>query len=200
MIDPSCPISVPKACSYLGVSLRRQPRGFTMIEVVVAVVIMALLASAAALSFTQPLRIAREHDAIETLRSFDESARQIAIRLGHPVHCSFDLSHSMLSREENGAVHYQVRLPHDCRLRQVRTAGRRVSEGDARIVYSDRGVSRTYAIRVSGPGFDRWLLVPGFGGECTLIQNKGQLDGIFATTATRNESQAEDNTPGDDVD
>jgi prepilin-type N-terminal cleavage/methylation domain-containing protein len=178
----------------------RRPTGFTLIEIIAAIVIMALLASAASLSFTQPLRIAREQDAIDMLRSFDSTARQLAVRLGHPVRCTFDLNTATLSREEEGSLRYQARLPRDCHLREVRTAARRVSDGEVDIFYSHLGISRSYALRLSGPGFDRWLLVPGLGAECTLIQNEAQLDSIFAATATRSEPGNQDFTPGDDAD
>ena len=47
--------------------------GFTLVEIMLAVLLVSLLASAAALSFQKPIRAARAQDAVELVRSFDAS-------------------------------------------------------------------------------------------------------------------------------
>ena len=173
---------------------------FTLIEIMLAVVLLALLASAAAMSFTQPLRAARAQDAIELFRSFDETARQSARRFGQPITLTFDFESSTLSRVENGSVVYRSRLPHDCRLQEIRTGTRRTSDGEISLPCSTLGITGTYAVRVSGPGFDRWLLFSGLSGESTLIQNESQLDAIFAATAARPTARGMEDAPRDDAD
>ena len=72
--------------------IRTRRSAFALIEIMMAVLLMALLASAAALSFSEPLRAARAKDAIEMVRFFDETSRQSARRFGRPVRISFNLS------------------------------------------------------------------------------------------------------------
>src|SRR5689334_14764707 len=131
-------------------------RGFTLIEIMVAVLLLALLASAAALSFAKPLREARAIDAIETVSSFDESARTAARRSGRSVVLRYDLAGNTLFRDEGAgearAARQRLKLPYGFRVAQVRTAARRASEGQAEIVCSGLGVTRTYAVRVDGTG------------------------------------------------
>src|SRR4051794_617034 len=94
---------------------RRRHAGFTLIEIMVAVVIVGLLAGGAALSFAKPLREARAMDSIETIRSFDETARMSARRTGRSVVMRFDVAGNTLRRDE-GAGEWrqavqQVKLP-----------------------------------------------------------------------------------------
>jgi prepilin-type N-terminal cleavage/methylation domain-containing protein len=173
-------------------------RGFTLIEIMLAVLIVGLLASAAALSFRQPIRAARAQDAVELIRSFDAGARDVARRFGKPVVLAFDLREGRVERRENDdRATYAARLPQGIRIGQLRTAARRVAEERIEIPCSAAGLTRTYAVRLVGPGVDRWLLVCGFSGDVQAIQDEAQLDAIFAATATQADAAA---AGGDDAD
>ena len=173
---------------------------FTLIELMLAIVVLSLLASAAALSFNRPIQAARAQDSIELVRSFDEGARQVARRFNRPVVLRFDLQSAELSRIEDGQTTYQSKLPPGCRIREVRTAARRTVDGDVQVPCSALGATRTYAVHLTGTGFDRWLLVSGLSGEVTAIHDEAQLDAIFTTTAARNESRPVGDAPGNDAD
>jgi hypothetical protein len=169
----------------------------------VAVLVMALVASAAALSFTKPLRIARQQDAVELVRSFDAGCRDAARRFGRNVRLSFNLSDGRVARLEGDRTTHQATLPHGTRIRMLRTAARRVSDGRIDIPCSAAGLTRTYAVRLSGAGFEQWVLVAGITGDVTLVQDEAQLDAIFAATATRADAAAASSSPdpdGDDAD
>ena len=173
-------------------------RAFTLIEVMVVVLMMGLLAGAAALTLNKPLREARALDAITTVRSFDETARTVARRLGRPATLRFDFTANVLQRFEDNRLTQQIQLPFGFRVSQVRTAARRASEGDAQILCSPLGITRTYAVRIQGSGdFNTWLLVSGLSGEVTPITDESKLDAIFSATATRSEAA---NASGNDAD
>src|SRR5260221_9873356 len=165
-----------------------------------AVLLLALLASAAAMSFSKPLRATRAQDAVELIRSFDDSARQTARRLGHPVQLRFDLPTARLARLEGERLTYQSPLPHGVRIAQVRTAARRALDGQIEIACSPQGLTRTYAVRLVGAGSDQWLLVSGFSGHVAAIKDEAQLDAIFQSTASRAEAITGRDPPGDDAD
>jgi prepilin-type N-terminal cleavage/methylation domain-containing protein len=175
-------------------------RGFTLIEIMLAVLIVGLLASAAALSFRQPIRAARAQDAVELIRSFDAGAREVARRFAKPLVLTFDLREGRLERHENDdRATYSARLPQGVRIGQLRTAARRVADERIDIPCSAAGLTRTYAVRLVGPGVDRWLLVSGFSGDVHTIQDEAQLDAIFAATATQADAASAPGN-GDDAD
>src|SRR2546423_437223 len=118
-------------------------RGFTLIEMMAVVIIMALLATAAALSFARPMRVARARDAVDQIQSLDASARQFARRFGKPVEIVFDLSNGTLARRDRDTIAFQSSLPRGCRIDEVRVAGQSFSLGEASIQCAASGMSRS---------------------------------------------------------
>ena len=146
------------------------PVGFTLVEVMVAILLMALLASAAALSFSGSLRTARSREALELLRSFDSAARDVARRSNRETRIVFDFSNDTLSRREGADLDNLVslvHLPSGYRIEALRTAGQSFEDGQAVVDCSGLGISRSYAAHLIGPGLDRWVLVAGMTGEMT---------------------------------
>ena len=103
-----------------------QIRGFTLVEMVVVIAIMALLTSAAALSFSGPLRATRASDAIRQVQSFDDATRQHAKRFGKDLQIVLDLSRDRLIRRQSadGPAMHELQLPHGCRIERVRVGGK----------------------------------------------------------------------------
>src|SRR5206468_6481684 len=126
-------------------------RGFTLIEMMAVVIIMALLATAAALSFARPMRVARARDAVDQVRSLDASARQFARRFGRPIEIVFDLSNGKLARRERDSIAFQTSLPRGCHIDEVRSAGQSFSLGEASIPCAASGMSCSYAVHLLGP-------------------------------------------------
>src|SRR5215208_2650090 len=129
---------------------RRQSRAFTLIEIMVVIVIMALLTSAAALSFTGPLRAAQAQDGIEQIRAFDASSRVYARRFGKDITLVFDISRGTLLRREGVRFEplYQAHLPHGCSIERVRSGDRIADSGEIAILCSPLGLSRSYAVHL----------------------------------------------------
>src|SRR5580704_8263455 len=85
---------------------------FTLIELMITVLLLALLTSGVALSFNGSFKASRAQDALEELRSFDASTRLFATRFDRPMRQNFDLSANTLSRWENGdSPSAQISLP-----------------------------------------------------------------------------------------
>jgi prepilin-type N-terminal cleavage/methylation domain-containing protein len=161
-------------------------QGFTLIELMAVVVIMALLTSAAAFSFSDALRAARFSEAQQLIRGLDASARLSARGSGAEVAIVFDLDEGKLSRREkgrDGPASYEAWLPASYKIDRVRVGNQISSEGEVAIVVSASGIGRTYAVRLAGPGSQRWLLFAGLTGQITQVEveNESQLDAIFAT-------------------
>jgi prepilin-type N-terminal cleavage/methylation domain-containing protein len=137
-------------------------RGFTLIELLIAVVLLALLSSAAALSFVRPLRAAREMQALDVVRRTDTFAREQTERFGRPITLVFDLSAGTITRESTTS-----NLPETFSLREVRTGDVSTQDGAYALPISPPGLSRSYALHIVGPGADRWVLFAGLSGEMT---------------------------------
>ena len=72
---------------YLRMTVALAPRlhdsrAFTVIETMIAVIILAILASAVTLSFNGPLHRARGVEAVELIKYLDASSRDFARRFG----------------------------------------------------------------------------------------------------------------------
>jgi len=176
--------------------------GFTLVEVMVAILLMALLASAAALSFSGSLRTARSTEALEVLRSFDSAARDVARRTSRETRIVFDFSHDTLSRREGADLENLVgraQLPSAYRIEELRIPGRSFMEGEAVVDCSALGISRSYAVHLMGPGLDQWVLVAGMTGEMTLEKDESVTQSILDKAAPLS-FRAWDNTARHDAD
>jgi prepilin-type N-terminal cleavage/methylation domain-containing protein len=136
--------------------------GFTLIELMVAVVLLALLTGMAALSFVRPIRAARAHQTIELLRRADATAREEGHRFGRPVLLDFDLNAQTLTRDS-----IVSRIPASYTIRELRTSEGSIYDGEYSLHISPLGLSRTYALHLVGPDSDQWLMVAGLSGEAT---------------------------------
>jgi len=163
-------------------------RGFTLIEMMAVVIIMALLATAAALSFARPMRVARGRDAVDQVRSLDASARQFARRFGRPIEIVFDLSNGTLARRERDEIAFQTSLSHGCRIDEVRASGQSFSLGEASIECAGSGMSRTYAVHLVGPELDQWLVFAGLSGQVTQVNDVSQVEDILPQANSRDDT------------
>jgi len=161
--------------------------GFTLIEVMLSVLILALLATAAAMSLAQPLRAARSHDLLRQLRSIDSSARAAAVASGQDVRMVFDLSDNSIARLDGPqllALRSRENLPIGYQIDQIRVSAQSTFSGAVPIDVSPMGFSRSYALHILGPSFDRWIIFAGMSGDMTQAPDDAATDAILATTAS----------------
>ena len=152
--------------------------GFTLIEMMLAVLLLALLAAAAVLNFSGALKSARRADALELVRSFDATCRQAANVSGRNVRLVFDLSSDTLFLRDGADLQNlrsHISLPPGCRIDAVQIAGHLVSAGQAMIDISPHGWSRSYALHLDGAGTDRWLVFAGLSGQMSQVTNETQI-------------------------
>ena len=161
--------------------------GFTLIETIVAVVILSIIAGAAAFSFRASLQSASARDALEQIKYLDSTARQRAQRFGQPVEITIDISNSTIARREGSRKNDQsflASLPRAYRIDQVNISGRSSFDGEVVVSFSPQGHSASYAIHVTGPDFDRWILFAGMSGQMTVLSEKDEsiIQDILAGT------------------
>jgi prepilin-type N-terminal cleavage/methylation domain-containing protein len=163
----------------------RRRRAFTLVETMVAVIILGLLAAAVTWSFRAPLRRARMAEAIEQVKYLDASSRAFARRFGRNVEIVYDVSEGTLERRENGRpdATFRTAIASPFRIQAVRTRGRTEEYAEAAIAVSPLGISQTYAVKLAGPEAQRWLVVTGLGGEILTLADDAQVEAIFAKIA-----------------
>lgn len=156
---------------------------FTLVEIMLAILLMGLLAAAASFTFADPIRAARTREAVEQVKSFDPAVRQYAQLSGHDVRVIFDMYEDTIHCADGTQTPFSASLPRGFRIDQVRAADGRRSDGRIEIPLSRLGLSRSYAVRLVGPSFEKWFLIAGLGGEVTQVADESSLDSIFAPIA-----------------
>jgi prepilin-type N-terminal cleavage/methylation domain-containing protein len=163
----------------------RSGRGFTLIEVMAAVIVMGLLTGMVVLAFAGPVNRARMVEAVEQVTYLDSSSRQYARRTGRAVEIRMDLGEGVLERRAGSlGVVFRTSVPAPVRIEAVRTANaRREESGEIVVPVSGLGVSRTYAVKLVGPEGQRWVVVAGLSGEVRVLTDDAQVDSIFAAVS-----------------
>jgi prepilin-type N-terminal cleavage/methylation domain-containing protein len=154
------------------VELRRRLRAFTLIETMLAVLIMALLASAAALSFAAPLRAARSREALDQIFAADRAARQLSRDAARPVRLSFDPSNGVVARFSGGQMQSRIVLPASFQIGAVLVGRRAFRSSIADIEFSTSGFSPTYAVHLAGPGINCWIVFAGLTGQTSVMSDE----------------------------
>jgi prepilin-type N-terminal cleavage/methylation domain-containing protein len=160
-------------------------RAFTLVETMVAVIILGLLAGAVTWSFRAPLRRARMAEAIEQVKYLDASSRAFARRFGRNIEVVYDVSEGTLQRREGlrAEASFRTAISSPFRIEAVRTKSRTEEYGETSIAISPLGISQTYAVKLAGPEAQRWIVVTGLGGEILTLADDAQVEAIFAKVA-----------------
>ncbi|MGB0766890.1 MAG: pilus assembly FimT family protein [Phycisphaeraceae bacterium] len=191
-----------------------QPTGFTLIEVMAVVALIGLLAAATAWSLADDARSASRADVIDRLAYTDAQARTAARRFGSST-LRLDLNRQRIWIESPSLAtgetetSHALAMPMGFRLDAVtwidptpmtRDSSRRrarVTEdkGDIALPISSEGITRTYAVRFTGPASDAqqaqtqaprastWLLFAGTTGLVTTHPDEDEIETIFDTLA-----------------
>lgn len=161
--------------------------GFTLLEMVVVLAIMAMIVAAAAMSLRKPLQTARLKRAMASLEDADLRARNEARKRSQPVQLVVDGNRNTATHAIAGAgAGYEVRrslaLSGGLRIDRYLTAGRSSNEDRFSVSYSPDGQSNTYAVRVSGDGkFKKWLVVVGATGQYVQSHEDSAVEAILGT-------------------
>jgi type II secretory pathway pseudopilin PulG len=148
-----------------------------------AVLLMALLASAVAMSFSRPLQAARAREAISQVHFADAQARQAARQFSAPVKLVLDPSANSITRYEGEHLRASVILPPAIRIQAVIVGRHMTWEDRAEVSISSSGLSRSYAIHLAGPSFDQWVLFAGLSGQMTWVSDEKTLRSMLDITA-----------------
>jgi prepilin-type N-terminal cleavage/methylation domain-containing protein len=161
---------------------RLSPSGFTLVETMLAVLVLGLLACAATLSFSQPLASAQARETFDLLAGFDQSAREAARGSGRAVRLLIDPSAGTITRFEGtgkGDRRANARLPRGFNIDQVRIGRRHFDSTPAVVEISSSGLCRSYAFHLRGPRLDQWVVFAGLSGQMIKVADESTVDAML---------------------
>jgi prepilin-type N-terminal cleavage/methylation domain-containing protein len=157
-------------------------RGFTIIELMAVLLLMALLAGAVVYTFGPELRSARLADSVSQLAELDAMARRQAATSGRGISIVIkpDAGRAF-ARDSSGRLSQSVRLHPRVRVDRILTSSGRDTRGDVEVPVTAQGRSGSYALHLSAPRqTPRWLVIGGLGGDITESSDDEQVLRIFS--------------------
>jgi prepilin-type N-terminal cleavage/methylation domain-containing protein len=154
-------------------------RGFTLLEILLVVALMALLAGAATFKLTQTLRSTTSDDVAGRIIELDDLARTRARNSRAATELTFQLNGGKAFYAEVNESHPRSRLSFGrCRPCAILTADGSRSAGTVSIACSPLGYSLSYAVEISEPSGDRqkgrrrWICFAGLTGDSEVFDDE----------------------------
>ncbi len=167
-------------------------RAFTLVELTVVLLILAIAAAAVTLRVHGPMRRARLDDVIAQVQQYDHLTRQWAREHDRPAQLVVDLSAGRLSRaDEAGRAtgSKPLELGSDWAITRLRIGREDVSGGQVSVHCSRAGLTPTYAMELTAPGGRRvWLLFAGLTGWAERVDDEAEVQDILAAAAERHDA------------
>ncbi len=161
-------------------------RGFTLLETVAVLLIVALLAGAVMLSPSQWFQSARLKDAADRVVFMDRVARQHAQRSGQAVDLVFDIEHGKLYRRQSQGGEsgrekgHRLSMPSGFEMEKIIVHNRQNEWGQANVPFSKQGHTPSYAVRITGPNDQAtWLVVAGLTGQVLEFDSQDEVEDVF---------------------
>ena len=160
-------------------------RGFTLIELVLVLLVLAILSSAVVVRLHSPARNAQWEDLLSAVGDYDAMTRARARQQDGAMRLIVDLSGGRLYRaapdetKPSGAV---LAIRDGRRIERIRLGEETVRRGEVAIACSPQGLTPTYAIRlVDDQGRQAWLLTAGLTGQVTVFNDDETFEQTWQT-------------------
>ncbi|MHB8974538.1 MAG: prepilin-type N-terminal cleavage/methylation domain-containing protein [Pirellulaceae bacterium] len=157
--------------------------GFTLLELLVVLVIMALLTALVAVRLQGPYQSARLEDALQRVAFVDSQARAHAREFSTSCQIVFQLDRGRLYSQGPGsdsARHCEFSLPGSLRIERLLTSQMELGSGTGCIDISARGTAVTYALCLAtSQGTHRWLLFAGLTGRVAYPKDEIHVQQLF---------------------
>jgi prepilin-type N-terminal cleavage/methylation domain-containing protein len=164
-------------------------RAFSLVEVMVVLLILAIVAGAVVLRFEGPVSQTRLRDVVDQVAAFDALSRARAQQQDLPVHVVVDAARGQMTWARGKATQDfrpAIQLPTGFAIGQVAVLGRPAESGVVDIPFSRLGLSPSYALRLDGPnGRQQWVLVAGLTGQLLEVSDEKEVGDIFAAAGWR---------------
>jgi prepilin-type N-terminal cleavage/methylation domain-containing protein len=153
-------------------------RGFTLLEVIVACVILAMLAGIATYSLRGRIQSTQLIQANGTIASIDRAARVVARKSGAGARLVFDAKENQIRIEAGRRIQKVVRLPRTVPITGVRI-GRATTRRSADVSISALGQSLSYGVELGFGDDVRWIVVSGVSGQVFEVSNSEQANALL---------------------
>ncbi|MEM9587059.1 MAG: prepilin-type N-terminal cleavage/methylation domain-containing protein [Planctomycetota bacterium] len=148
-------------------------RAFTLLEMVVALLIIAILASVSVLSFRGSIDRHRLEQGVDLVARFDARLRRESIRANQPIRATIRRDRGEFVIPDRGV---SWALPGPVALDAFRVASQ-VSARQSVELASDRfGQSASYAVKLRAGKFHQWLVVLGGSGQVIRVSDEDQVE------------------------
>ncbi|WP_161604636.1 prepilin-type N-terminal cleavage/methylation domain-containing protein [Roseiconus nitratireducens] len=156
-------------------------RGFSLIELVVVLVLMALLATLAAYSVRGVFQRQRLARGVEIIQQFDLALRRAARRQRSPISAQIDPAGRRILILEGSSRSREFSMPRRVRIDRLRLAGATGSAAADRIRVDGQGASPSYALRLASGAASRWVLVAGGTGQLVSVPKTSAVVQLLET-------------------
>lgn len=157
--------------------------GFTLLELVAVLALMAMLCAVAAVSLKEACRTARAQYAIEQIMHWDRSLRDHARRFEQEAELTIDLDHNLFFEtqfHDGKPTSRRLPLGGGVRIERLFVGPDRIASGRANIEFFPDGHSPTYALKLkTADGNVRWLAFAGASGQVDEEPNDKQIEELF---------------------
>lgn len=154
--------------------------GFTLIELSVVLVILAIAATSVAIRYRSVLAGGSYEDAIDRIVRINARARSSARRQDRPMRLEFDLSAGKITLVDPATGRPggpAERFGDTLRLARLQLAETTASAGTVQLAVSRQGWTPDYAIAIEEPlGRQEWLVASGLTGAIWRQENDPRLD------------------------
>ena len=158
-------------------------KAFTLVEIIVALVIISLTATIVTINTGGPLNDANWSDAISRIERADQFVRTYTENTAQPININIDLSENRIFFTDVGdqkKVGRIIKFPSGIRIAKLLVKGQALTGGVMPIRCSKASLTPTYAILVLGPnGRQVWLLIAGLSGQITEFENEEQIEKVW---------------------
>jgi prepilin-type N-terminal cleavage/methylation domain-containing protein len=145
-----------------------EPRGYSLLELLVVLVLLTLVAGGVMVSIKEPLRRARGQLALDEWQALDGQLRELARRTQRPVRLVVHVRRRILERvsDDDQGRSVTQSLPLAGSWSRVAKSGTESKDDDLHIPFWPDGRSATYAVEIpDAHGRPIWLVFAGVTGQ-----------------------------------
>ena len=153
--------------------------GFSLIELVVVLVLMAILASLATMSLRGVILRQRLARAAEVVEQFDAALRRSALDQRRGVAGVIERGQGRLVVGPSGDPSRAFKLPRQVSIDSIRFAQSIRPDSAGRITARSDGSSPSYAVRLSSGGARRWVFLVGGSGQVVHGLSNGTVNSLL---------------------
>ena len=162
---------------------------FTLVELTVVLLVLAITAGAVALRVAGPMARAKVENIVGRIAQFDRTTRRHCISNDRKVRMVIDLGEGRLQLTDAGGRDLQGQtlvLPKPLKIAQVVLAEDETSSGIVTLSCSTRGLMQSYAMLVEGAGErEQWLMFCGLTGRVVEMDGYDQVVETFRALKVR---------------